>query len=185
MTRLTKSQQQFMNQHGIPLSRVFDASGLSRQEYRPHMSSLGLVLAYGVSPCREAGHTLRLRTGHCAQCKPSGLSYLMRFDEPGAVYVAQSLAGGLVKVGSSIDPQRRVQALNLREYGDCNDWTLVKAAQCSAAGTIEHEIHKSLGRYHVERSSCDGERTYYELFECPLPVALNAFNQVLKSGREI
>lgn len=69
LAKLTKEQKAFLDRVGVPLSRVFDASGMRTAEYKQAMRDLGMWVAYGASPCEAEGHTLRSRTGHCVQCK--------------------------------------------------------------------------------------------------------------------
>jgi len=65
MTELTAGQLQFLAHHEIPMSALFDAAGMGRTEYHDVMKELGKFVAVGVTPCRESGHTLRQRSGHC------------------------------------------------------------------------------------------------------------------------
>ena len=122
MARLTVDEIRFLQGAGVPLSRVFDASGLSNQQYKFAMRSLGMWIAYGVTACQAAGHTLRTRAGHCAQCSPENISYLRRHDEAGEVYVAHSATMNLVKVGLSQDVHQRVGQLNT--YGQKGSETI-------------------------------------------------------------
>ena len=65
VAQLTDEQLAFLDRHDVPLDRVFDATGMSPDEYKPLMSGGREWVAYGVSPCRAEGHTLRTRGGHC------------------------------------------------------------------------------------------------------------------------
>ena len=152
MATLTQEQLTFLLRYEIAPSRVFDATGHSRDEYQAIMEALDMLIAYGVSPCRRAGHTLRTRAGHCIQCTPANLSYLRRYDEHGDVYVAESVANSVTKVGTSRQVVERVRNLNDRRYGGCSDWVLVHQAAASRAGRVEVAVHQKLSKYAVCRS---------------------------------
>src|SRR6202161_4571783 len=103
MATLTKEQLDFLYKHEVPLSRVGDATGMRTAEYQKCMKELDLWLAIGVRACKSAGHTLRTRAGHCAQCNTANLAFLRRYEDKGTVYVAQSHAIALTKVGAASD----------------------------------------------------------------------------------
>ena len=108
--KLSRDQLAFLKRHKIPADRVFNATGMATVAYKAEMKLLEAWVAFGVTPCSEAGHTLRTRAGHCVQCKPARLSYLMRFDQAGDIYVAVSTSGAMVKVGTSQCAVGRVDA---------------------------------------------------------------------------
>ena len=182
--RLTQAQLEFLKHNGIPLSRVFDATGLSTGAYKVRMKALELWVAYGVSPCSAAAHTLRTRAGHCVQCNPANLSYLRRHDEPGQVYVAESSAvGRLVKVGTSACAKDRIGQLNIYEYGGRSDWECQFVVSVAKAGRVESIVQQKLERYSAKG-------TYYkngnyiecrELFSCAKEEVITIVQEVLKT----
>lgn len=176
MAALKKSQLGFLSHHGISLSRVFDASYLSRSEYQRAMKALGMVVACGVSPCKRGGHTLRTRAGHCAQCNTAVLEFQLRNDAAGHVYVAYSAATKLVKVGTSGSPDNRMASLNKFRYGGASDWRVHESVWCERSGQVEFSIHKTLARYRVLRhyNISSGISECYELFSCAKSVAVKA-----------
>jgi hypothetical protein len=180
MAQLSDEERAFLTMCDVPLSRVLDATGLSRSEYQEQMRALGLWVAHGVSRC-YAGHSMRTRSGHCLQCNSSRISYLRRFDESGRVYVAHSVTGKLVKIGSARDAYERVYSLSTHGYGGCWDWTCVEQFTCRAAGRVEHLAQKKLRRYarggvhHVAGQ----QRACYELFSCSPSTATRAIERVL------
>ena len=181
MARLTPDQLAFLLQHQIPADRVFDAGGKSNALYQAEMKRLEAWIAYGVTPCTRAGHTLRTRKGHCVQCTPANLSYLRRFDEAGEVYVAESVRGHLVKVGTSINAAERVQQLNVYQYGGRADWTLRFKSLARRAGRVESEAHRRLaaypaaGTYFKNGDFIDSQ----EIFSCSVEQAIEAIRSVL------
>ena len=186
MPKLTQEQKQFLQNYGVPLSRVFDATGLSRAAYQAAMQSLELQIAFGVAPCKESGHTLRVRSGHCVQCEPKNLAFLRRFEEDGEVYILKSSRMKLIKVGSSKDPIRRLKALNGYSYGGSSDWELWVSYKTTNAGKVEFETHKAL------RQKCISNMYYYdgreiqcsELFRCGVAVAHRALRHAMKASTQ-
>jgi T5orf172 domain len=140
------------------------------------MSSLQQWVAYGVSPCREAGHELRVRSGHCVQCKPANLSYLRRYDEDGEVYVAGSASGRVVKVGTSANSEERVGHLNSYVYGGQSDWQRLFVTRVQNAGRVEADAqqalaaHAAIGQYFKDGAYIECR----ELFACSSGVAIAA-----------
>lgn len=170
MAKLTDDQIQFLTSHDIPLSLVFDATGIPRVKYRELMAINGYLIAYGVSPCAAYGHTLKTRSGHCPQCRPAGIAYLKRDARKAFVYIAYSQSAGLTKVGLAKDPVDRIRNLRTYLYGGEGDWQLHTFSHADEAGRVEREIHARLNVHRVEGL------TYYkddrlidcrELFDCP------------------
>lgn len=152
MAILTSDQLNFLQAHDVPLSRVYNASGKKRREYQAAMRSLDMVIAYGVSPCEQAGHTLRTRAGHCAQCDVSRIAYQMRADDPGQVYVAYSGQLNMSKIGVANDTQERLRNLNSQRYGSTDDWEIVYERYSLRAGRAELGAHSRLKEYQWSRS---------------------------------
>ena len=50
MTKLTQDQIDFLRNHRIPLSNVYDATGMSRKQCQEEMKKLGMLFAIGVTP---------------------------------------------------------------------------------------------------------------------------------------
>lgn len=185
MPSLTLEQAEFLNQQNIPLSRVFDATAMSKSDYKMTMSALGMIIAFGVSACGKAGHTLRTRSGHCAQCNTAALAFLMRYDDPGKVYVAYSKAIGSTKIGVAGDHIGRLRSLNDQGYGGASDWIVRFYSAYDKAGRIECIAQQRLGKYRVP--------TYYyrsgkpiecqELFKCKPELAIRAVKSAAEDVR--
>jgi len=148
MAKLTKEQRAFLKRMNIPLSKVGDYEGWKTAAYRAEMKVQDQLLAIGVTPCNKAGHTMRTRKGHCAQCDPKQLGYLMRYDVSGEVYVATSSIG-YIKVGSGKDASQRLINLNSYNYGGASDWRLEIVRPCTHANRAEVEAHRLLHRYQA------------------------------------
>ncbi len=152
MAILSDQQLEFLESQNIPLSRVFDATGMSKKEYQDAMRSLGMEFAYGVSPCKKSGHTLRTRAGHCVQCDTSKVAYQLRHNESGLVYVAYSNRLKLAKIGVAKDIDDRLRNLNSQGYGGAKDWTVKFHKKFNKAGQVEFEIQKTLEQFREVRS---------------------------------
>lgn len=147
MTKLTKNQISFLERHKISLGSVFDATGLSRNDYRKEMKELEKVVAIGVTKCKKKGHQIRTRSGHCAQCNPASLAFQARNTALAYVYIGGSLNLKLIKVGMSKDVQSRFTSLNDLGYGGVSDWTCLYWKNTINAGEIEFHTHASLNKY--------------------------------------
>jgi len=184
MARVSPDQMRFLQSQEIPLSRVFDASGMSRSSYEAAMIELEMIVAVGVSACKKGGHTLRTSAGHCAQCNTHALSFLLRHYEAGEVYVAVSAQIGLVKIGTGKNAQARMHTLNKFGYGGATDWTLHAIHACNKAGRIEFLAQKMLNVHRTSRRYIKNGNTVecQELFNCSVSAAatavLAALNQV-------
>jgi hypothetical protein len=184
MAELTPEQRTFLAARGIPLSCLFDASGMSKPDYQRAMKEAGKSFAYGVTPCIKGGHRLRTRAGHCIQCDHSKIAYMLRHDAPSTIYIAGSVRGRLLKVGCSNDVQVRRQLLNSYWYGGQFDWQILATAQTPSAGRVEFEVHARLARFHVSGEYVQGgkRRVCYELFRCDFEDAADAVRATLPAG---
>jgi T5orf172 domain len=156
MASLTNDQKDFLAHHNIPLSRLFDASGLARHEYSEIMRAEDKYFAYGVTECPK-GHTLRSRPsyrriGNCIQCGPATITFATRHYTPAYVYIAGSTASQLIKVGSSTEALNRLYIANLVGYADCSDWELLFLIHVQQAGRIENEVQSKLRPYQRQIS---------------------------------
>lgn len=176
MAKLTQAQTRFLEHHDIPLGKVFDATGMRRSDYQCQMSALGKLVAIGVSPCSIAGHTMRTRAGHCAECRPAVLAYMRRYDAHGEVYVATTAKGRIVKVGSSTNAVERISSLNIYKYGGVADWHIAFHEESRMAGRAEFAAHKSLSPHTASGTYFKDGRDVEcrELFCCSVSVAIKA-----------
>jgi hypothetical protein len=177
---LTVDQRSFLKHHGILLSKVFDATGMPTWLYKDIMSDGGFLVAYGVTPCKEAGHMLRARAGHCVQCNPAAIAFQQRPNAPSIVYIAESEELGLCKVGISGDPDARIARLNEIGYANATDWTVRRRVSCDRAGHVESQVHRMLHGFKEKASyNRDGRLVdCYEVFACSVDSAIEAIINV-------
>ena len=147
MAILSDEQREFLLANKIPLGTVFDATGLSKQRYSELMKEIGCLIAIGVTPCRKGGHTMRTRAGHCLQCDSSKWAYQSRHSKDGQVYVAVSLEGGFIKIGTAVSAIARIESLNTLGYASVEDWQLIAIFDVESAGEIEFLAQRSIEPY--------------------------------------
>ena len=183
MAKISKAQMQFLQTQSISLSRVFDATGMARSSYQAVMNELDMVVAVGVTPCKKAGHKLRTRAGHCAQCDTAKLAFLLRYVESGEVYVAVSERSGLVKIGAAKkNSHARMNSLNGQGYGDITDWEVHFHQACNQAGKVEFLAQRSLNGHRISKTYVKAGNTVdcQELFNCGASDATAAIQAALK-----
>ena len=185
MNPLSTQQIIFLDQYKIPRSKVFDATGMKKSSYGKLMSALGMTVAFGVTPCREEGHELRTRPGHCAICRPDRLAYQARFGDPGEVYVAYSKKLSLVKIGTTGDTLDRMKNINYYGYGGAKDWILKYSKHVQNAGRIEWQAQKGVEHSQVWRTYIkDGFSVdCQELFDCDVATAIQSIKDSIASPK--
>lgn len=179
---LSAEQKAFLEEHGIPLSKVFNAKGIPSSRYKAIMKAGDFLLAYGVTPCRRGAHTLRTRHGHCVQCDTKHIAYIRRYSEPGYVYLAYAKSKNLVKVGASIDPNVRESHLNCYAYGGASDWVVIETFYTKDYAKHEHLAHQHLTAHRTTGKYFDrgGWIECNELYTCSVAEATNAIVAALK-----
>ncbi len=166
---LTERQKTFLFTQKIPLSEVFDATGLSKPEYQARMEEEGKLFAFGVTACKAAGHTLRTKAGHCIECNTAKIAYQRRHHMKGIVYIAGAYSKKLIKVGCTNDISQRAKDLISGGYGQARDWEiLLSAHDITDAGRIECAIHHELENSRIPGTYIKQgkENVCYELFKC-------------------
>lgn len=184
MAALSDEQISFLRSQGIPLSAMFDGSAMAMTDCQVAMKADGKNFAYGVSPCKKGGHTLRTRRWHCMQCNHAAIAFILRHDAPAYVYIAASAAGRLIKIGSTIDVADRVDKLNRYQYGGQNDWQILANASTPSAGRAESSAQNRLSAFNVhgEYIRAGRRQRCYELFHCDFQDARDALTQALGRG---
>jgi hypothetical protein len=174
---LKNDEMAFIKHHKIPISYIFDGTGMSREEYRQFGRDNEKLVVLNVSCCKAHGHTMRTRTGACLQCSPAALVYLARHHKQSFVYIAGSKKGRVVKVGLSIDPTIRENGLNSSEYGGNSDWVMLFTKDCTAAGRVEADTHTLLSKHQAVASYIGSDKSIScctEIFNCSYKVAVAA-----------
>lgn len=184
MADLTQDQLQFLATQRIPTSQLFDASGMRKRDYSAAMDAAGAYFAFGVTPCAAGGHQLRTKAGHCVQCDTSKIAFALRHSAEASVYIAESKAASLVKVGVTGDLSDRLYKLREYQYGGADDWVLLCSAFVKEAGRLEFSVQDRLAAHRVPGSYVRAGRVQscYELFACDSSEAVQALAKLAPAG---
>jgi len=189
MAKLTSVQKAQIKRHKIPLSKIFDASGLTQQQAIKAMSeNKEIVMVNGLLCKNDNNHVLRARYGHCVECNPSAITFQSRKRAEGEIYLAGSQSTGLLKIGMAQDTLRRKSQLRKLKYGGASDWDILASAKAFKAGLVEYTAQQELSKFQVHATySKDGrDQACFELFEASHKVALDAFiKAVLNNNGEL
>lgn len=176
---LSKIEQDFLKRYGITEDQVFDATGMSAGLYKRRMKGANFKVAKDVTPCKEYGHRLRTRHGHCAVCNPKNLNIIKRHHLKAYVYIAYSNMLDKVKVGFCTSISERQKQLRTDKYANANDWKILGYVLVENAGKVESDAQRRLhtfrakGIYEKNSESIDAN----EVFHCSIEVAINALQK--------
>jgi hypothetical protein len=175
---LTEDEIRFLRWHKLSPDDVFDGRAFSQAGARRMAKEQGKTLVLG-SPCGAAGHRLRTRPGHCAQCDPKKIAYQERFSSPGFVYIAGSLTGRAIKLGSCIDVPQREHQIQSEAYGGQSDWEVLYHVYVPNAARVEHNTRLALSRFRFSAPyRKDGFRQIAEEhIKCSFSTALDALSR--------
>jgi hypothetical protein len=182
---LSDEEKRFLTQHGIPTKDVLDVRSVRRREWEPQAKTRGVYIVLG-SPCGRAGHRLRTRAGHCAQCDPKKIAFQKRHSATGFVYVAFSVAQKLVKIGSTSSINTRGRTLRNQEYAGANDWRIRRWARVKNMGKVENDAHSLLkGSSSPRAYQKDGRpQQAAEVYRCHPLEAIKALRTAVVSNGE-
>lgn len=179
---MTTEERNFINQQGLPEELFIDANRQSINQIEGRMKSLGKVFAYNSIPCDQYGHTIRTRAGHCIQCDTARIAFILRHVSFGTVYIAGSIKGQLIKIGTTSSRESRADSLNRTKYGNQDDWEILLSFRCLNAGAIEFETHKILRPFvatDIKYSHENRDQKTYELFRCSYKRAKDSLTQII------
>lgn len=141
--QFTQDEIDFLESQGLDTWMFFDARNLPKAIWEQKAKDIGANFVMG-SNCREAGHRLRTRRGHCIQCNTARIAYQLRHSEAAFVYIAGSKSLGVLKVGVTKDTRDRLKQMNEQSYGGSADWEYLFHVHVSAGGKLEACIKTSL-----------------------------------------
>lgn len=147
---LTREETAFLKSQGLSAADVYDGRMQSSAGWKAGVRAAGLTVVLG-TPCKNGGHRLRTRSGHCAQCDTSKLSYQKRHHTPGYVYIAGSKSARLLKIGTAVDIEQRKRNLCNQAYGGIRDWTMLFTAKVQNGGKTEGDAIRRLKAFQVVR----------------------------------
>jgi hypothetical protein len=183
VTNLTSNQIDFLKSHNIPLSSVFDASGMRTSDWKEWMKDHEFQFAHGVSECKNRHESIRTRAGHCIQCDHTRIAFMKRNDQEGSIFVAGSASCRLLKLTNASDSHGRLDTLNSQRYGQVADWVMLANAKLvKNAGSVEAVIASRLERFRVGGVYYEKQGRHqqcYDLFACSISTALRELRSVL------
>jgi hypothetical protein len=97
------------------------------------------------------------------------------------VYIAGSLTGRVIKIGTAKDIPQRERQLRAERYGGFSDWIVLFSIWANEAGRVEYDASSRVGGRRIYRSySKDGvEQTAIEVLEAPFSAAEKAIRESL------
>lgn len=168
---------------------IFDATGMRASEWKEAIQGTDYRVIANASPCREHGHTLRTRPGHCAVCNPRNLAIQDRHYEDGEIYLAYSESKQLSKIGVSKSTYNRIKSLNSQSYANANDWVMLFSKRVdSSAYNIESEIHQKLSKYQVKiifSRSFGVSETSREVFSCDPSFGIKVIEDAIEKHEQM
>jgi hypothetical protein len=182
---LSADEVRFLARHGYSEEDLYDGRYQSKEGRAAAAKEAGkhLVLAgvIGRGNCRRMGHRLRTRAGHCIQCKPTNIAFQRREDTPGYVYIAGSLSGRVIKIGTTGDLNQRENQMRAEGYGGSKDWIVLFSVYVSKGGEFERAASSRVKGNRVYRIYFkDGiELGAVELHLCSFSEALRAMTEHL------
>ena len=147
MSELSLCQIEFLAEHHIPFSQLFDAHGNSVRSCRDIMRVQDKLFAYGVVSCKRGHDSIRSRAGHCLQCNHATIQYMSRNSAPGHVYVAVSRNEKFIKIGCTSDIGVRSSQIRNEMYAGISDWVVLLSMASPQAGKLEFAIQSKLIEY--------------------------------------
>ena len=185
---LTRDEIAFLQSQNLAAADVYDGRGQSASAWKIGVRAAGLTVVLD-TPCKNGGHRLRTRSGHCAQCDTSNLSYQKRHHSPGYVYIAGSRSAKLLKIGTAIDIEQRTRNLRNQAYGGIRDWVMLFTAKVENGGKTEGEAIRRLTAFRVLRTyDKDGsQQEAAEMLRTSFTKAINAIASAIghEKAREL
>ena len=155
MHELSDAQEEFLSQHNIPYSYLFDANGHTIKQVLDTMHCTEKFYAYNTKKniCLNGHEAIRTRGNHCSQCDLRRLGIYKRHHKPGFVYISISLNDKFIKIGSSSDVDSRLSPIRNESYGGISDWVLLLRMSASNSGELEFKIQSDLLHHAVTEKS--------------------------------
>lgn len=188
----TNEEINFIRKYGLTPDDFYDGRNQGRNERHDNAKKAGKLYVVSSILCKEGGHRLRTRSGHCIQCKPGNIKYIKRYHTSGVIYLAATSEKpnwykvGLVennKGDASYTLSNRQGSLNGEGgYGGVKGWKIVDHFLISGnLGKVEEMIHKELEQYAVRPLYIHSgqQQEAEELFCCSKSIVESAIRKVL------
>jgi hypothetical protein len=177
----TDDELRFLRWHGLDQDDVYDGRYQSKEDRHDAAKREGKFLILSSVRCRAAGHRIRTRAGHCFQCDPLKLVYQIRHSKSGYVYVAGSLSGRVIKIGTAKHIGQREGQLRAERYAGFADWIVLYSIHVNEAGRVEYDASsRAPGSRAYSSYFKDGiEQTAIEVLKCSFSDAVKAIEASL------
>ncbi|MBT0812963.1 GIY-YIG nuclease family protein [Litoribacter ruber] len=142
--------ENFIKHHKLPKFYFFNAKGKTVIEVRKKMKKEGAYFAYNTTPCKNGEHRIRDRKGHCVVCNTAYITFMLRFNESGYIYIAGTIDGKMMKIGSTNNVARREKSLNKSKYANCTDWEIIYYFFCTKIGLFEYKATCKLSNHSTK-----------------------------------
>jgi T5orf172 domain len=140
MSPFTPQELAFLARHNFSEGEVYDGRGQGKRWREYQAKEAGKILMLTSVRCRSMGHRIRTRAGHCAQCNPANIGFTERETANGYVYIAGSVRGRFIKIGSTRDIEQRERQLRTERYGGASDWLVLVHDRVDNMQKVEREI---------------------------------------------
>lgn len=178
---MNNEQRVFFLKNNIPFELTYNANGLPLSaEVQDIMKAEGKGFAYNATSCENEGHTISDSTGHCVECEIKRIATTKRSFSVGCVFIAGSVIGQVIKIGSTRSKEIKAASLNRTKFGNYDDWEILYSCYCPESGKVEDAIMTELKRYssNVHDEHHDRLPKTKELFRCGYNKAIEATQKV-------
>jgi hypothetical protein len=171
---LSIAEIEFLRQHGISPSDLYDARGKPNRLWRAEAKLKNYRFVIGAT-CYN-GHRFRSTAGHCIQCNTARIAFTRRECSDGYVYLASACSGRMIKIGSTVNISDRQKSLIGQRYGGYSDWKINCSVFTSELGKVEREFmslfsgYRSTGYYWKENNYQEAKEIF--AFEASQAIAM-------------
>jgi hypothetical protein len=181
MTPFTAGELAFIKKHNFSEEEVHDGRAQGKIGREIYAKKAGKVLVLTNTRCRAMGHRIRTRSGHCAQCNPAKIAFTARELTRANVYIAGSLSGRVIKVGTARDITQREHQSRAERYGGFPDWSVLIHVEVDDAGKVEREVSSRIRGTRIYRGYIkDGrEQVATEILQSSFSAAFKALAETI------
>lgn len=182
---LTKVQADFIKKHKISDDLLIDAQGNAfSEDLQNEMYAHQKSIAYNVTGCPENdNHSFQTIDGYCPECDLTKLAVALIENKTGYMYIAGSIKGNLIQVGSAVEAKDKIKTINSfsAKYAGFDDWELLFYAKTETLGKAERLTHQKLSDYkavHVQEKATK-LKNGIEIYRCSYNKAKLAMSELL------
>lgn len=178
ITELSEQEITFLRSQRIRPDEVFDGRGMSNPTWkaRAKEGQFDFVLA---GRCKNGGHRLKTRAGHCIQCRTSSIAFVRRENAEANVYLAAANNRAVIKIGYASRINDREETLRQQGYGGHWDWEILCWVRTQNAGQVERDISHLFSSHRISGSYIKGYEAQeaIEMFSYETDKAITLFQK--------